>query len=67
MFTDSVTKYGSNKVTQACQHYAHTFGKFKFHLHYESYSTIIILLKLTYQLMWIWLIDIYCIIMQTCF
>ena len=23
-------------MTQVCQHYAHTFGKFKFHFHYES-------------------------------
>ena len=23
-------------MTQVCQHYAHTFEKFKFHFHYES-------------------------------
>ena len=26
-------------MTQVCQHYAHTFEKFKFHFHYESDPT----------------------------
>ena len=39
---DNISKDGSPYyigMTQVCQHYAHTFEKFKFHFHYESDPT----------------------------